>query len=47
VPGEFAIERIELEVWWGSGAGRRTIAMSSYRRRVLTPEEVAQMMAAL
>jgi general secretion pathway protein I len=45
-PGEFALERIELEVWWGSGAGRRTLAMSSYRRRVLTPDEVAQLAAA-
>jgi len=45
-PGEFALERLELEVWWVSGAGRRTLAMSSYRRRVLTPEEVARLAAA-
>ena len=45
-PGEFALERLELEVWWGLGAGRRTLAMSSYRRHALTPEEAAQMVAA-
>jgi general secretion pathway protein I len=46
VPGEFALERLELEVWWVSGAGRRTLAMSSYRRRVLTADEVANLAAA-
>jgi len=46
VPGEFALERLDLEVWWGAGAGRRTLAMSSYRRHVLTPEEAAQMAVA-
>jgi hypothetical protein len=43
VPGEFALERLDLEVWWGSGAGRRTLAMASYRRHALTVDEAAQM----
>jgi type II secretion system protein I len=43
VPGEFALERLDLEVWWGSGAARRKLALSSYRRHVLTVEEAAQM----
>jgi hypothetical protein len=46
VPGEFALERLDLEVWWTSGAGRHTLALSSYRRHTLTPGEAAQMVAA-
>jgi general secretion pathway protein I len=42
VPGEFALERLDLEVWWVSGASRRTLAMSSYRRHALTADEAAQ-----
>jgi general secretion pathway protein I len=46
VPGEFALERLDLEVWWGSGAGRRTLAMSAYRRHALTVDEAAEMAVA-
>lgn len=45
-PGEFALERLDLQVWWGSGAGRRTLAMSAYRRHTLTPDDVALLVAA-
>jgi type II secretory pathway pseudopilin PulG len=46
VPGEFALERLDLEVWWGSGASRRTLALTSYRRHALTPDEAGQLVAA-
>jgi len=44
-PGDFALERLDLEVWWGAGAGRRTLAISSYRRHALTQDEVVQLAA--
>ena len=34
-PGDFALDRVQLEVWWMSGAQRRTFALESYRRRTL------------
>ena len=40
MPGEFALDRIQLEVWWMSGPTRRTLALEGYRRRVLKPEDV-------
>jgi general secretion pathway protein I len=46
VVGEFALERLDLEVWWAAGASRRTLTMSSYRRHVLTADEAAQLAAA-
>ena len=46
VPGEFALERLDLEVWWGAGAGRRTLALTSYRRHTITPDDAAQLVAA-
>ena len=46
VVGEFALERLDLEVWWGAGASRRTLALSSYRRHLLTQDEAAQALAA-
>lgn len=38
-PGVPAIERIQLEVWWQSGAGRRTMKLEAYRRAKLTVVE--------
>ena len=37
-PGQFALDRIELEVWWTSGSQRRTLTLDTYRRRLLRPE---------
>jgi general secretion pathway protein I len=39
-PGQFALERVELEVWWKSGAQQRTFTLDSYRRRVLRPADI-------
>ncbi len=40
VPGEFALDRMSLEIWWMSGPLRRTMALEGYRRRVLKPEDM-------
>jgi general secretion pathway protein I len=40
-PGELALDRIELEIWWMSGQQRRTFTLDSYRRRAIRPEDVA------
>ena len=39
-PGDFALDRIQMEVWWISGPQRRTFALESYRRRTLRPEDM-------
>ena len=38
-PGTLVLDRIELEVWWSGGAGRRTFALSGYRMRMLTQRD--------
>jgi general secretion pathway protein I len=40
VPGEIALDRIELEVWWLSGSQRRTFALDAYRPHVLRPQDL-------
>ncbi len=40
-PGQLALDRIELEVWWGSGDRRRMFALEAFRSRVLKPGDVA------
>jgi hypothetical protein len=40
-PGDFTLDRIQLEIWWMSGAQRRTFPLESYRRRSLRPEDLA------
>ncbi len=39
-PGQTALERIELQVWWMSGAQRRTFTLDALRPHVLRPEDV-------
>ena len=39
--GDFALDRIQLEVWWMDGAHRRTFGLESYRRRILREADVA------
>ena len=34
-PGDFALDRVQLEIWWMAGSQRRTFSLESYRRRVL------------
>jgi general secretion pathway protein I len=40
VPGEFALDRIELEIWWMAGGTRRTFALEGYRRRIMRAEDL-------
>ncbi len=39
--GQARIDRLELEVWWKTGATVRTFTVDGYRPHVLTPEDVA------
>ena len=41
-PGELALDRIQLEVWWMEGEQRRTFTLDGFRRRALRPEEIPQ-----
>lgn len=34
-PGQMALDRIQLEVWWTSGVQRRTFTLDAFRPRVL------------
>jgi type II secretion system protein I len=45
VPGTASIEKIQLEVWWRSGAGRRTMPLEAYRRSRLTIAETEWMVS--
>ena len=38
--GQPSLQRIELEIWWMSGAERRTFTLEAFRPHLLTPEEV-------
>ena len=40
-PGTPILERIELEIWWMSGAQRRTFVLEGFRRAIMTPDEAA------
>jgi type II secretion system protein I len=42
VPGSTALDRLELEVWWRSGANIRTYTLDAYRPRVIKPDDVAE-----
>ena len=39
-PGQMALDRIELEIWWASGNEHRTFALDAFRSRVLRPQDV-------
>jgi general secretion pathway protein I len=45
-PGQFALDRIELQVWWTYGSQRHTFNLEAYRRHVLTPEDIPPVVAA-
>ncbi|HLI85991.1 MAG TPA: type II secretion system protein [Bryobacteraceae bacterium] len=40
MPGETAIERVELEVWWMSGDQRRTFQLEAYKPHTLRGEDI-------
>ncbi|MCU1235712.1 MAG: hypothetical protein JWP63_3679 [Candidatus Solibacter sp.] len=44
-PGDFTLDRIQLEIWWMNGDRRRTMQLESYRRRSLRPEDIEGEMA--
>ncbi len=39
-PGQLALDRLELQVWWTSGQQRRTFTLDAYRTRALKPEDI-------
>jgi general secretion pathway protein I len=39
-PGDTAIDRVELEVWWMSGPQRRTFNLEAYKPHTLRPEDI-------
>jgi general secretion pathway protein I len=41
IPGDWVLDRIQLEVWWMSGGQRRAFPLESYRRRKMRAEDVA------
>jgi|SRR5215472_3320868 general secretion pathway protein I len=41
--GAWVLERVELEVWWMAGGGRRTFTLDAYRRKLLRQEDLAAM----
>ncbi|HLK68888.1 MAG TPA: type II secretion system protein [Bryobacteraceae bacterium] len=38
-PGQMALDRIQLEVWWMAGTQRRTFSLDGFRPRVMKPED--------
>jgi general secretion pathway protein I len=40
-PGLWVLDRIELQVWWMAGDNRKTFQLESYRRGILTQEDLA------
>ena len=35
MPGQFSLDRVELEVWWMAGTQRRTFTLDGFRPRVM------------
>jgi hypothetical protein len=40
-PGVEVLERLELQVWWMSGARRRELSMEAFRTTTLLPPNLA------
>jgi general secretion pathway protein I len=38
-PGQMALDRIELQIWWMAGTHRRTFSLEGFRPRVLKQED--------
>jgi general secretion pathway protein I len=39
-PGQLALDRIDLQVWWSSGSQHHAFNLEAYRRHVLMPEDI-------
>jgi hypothetical protein len=39
-PGQLALDRIELVIWWANGNEHRTFTLDAFRTRVLKPADV-------
>ncbi len=39
-PGDHALDRMDLQIWWNSNAQRRTFALQGYRADVIRPEDL-------
>ena len=39
-PGDHALDRVELEIWWMNGVQRKSFSLQGYRRGTLTADEV-------
>jgi prepilin-type N-terminal cleavage/methylation domain-containing protein len=37
-PDQLVLDRIQLDVWWMTGVGRKTFTLEAFRGRMLTPE---------
>jgi hypothetical protein len=44
-PGQYALDRLEFQVWWMSGPTRRTFTLEAFRPRILRPEDLAPAVA--
>jgi general secretion pathway protein I len=44
-PGLPALERIQLEIWWKTATGRKTMRLEAYRRTLLTAVDAEWMQA--
>jgi hypothetical protein len=40
IPGQLALDRIGLEVWWETGGQRRSLNLEAFRPRILKPEDI-------
>jgi hypothetical protein len=40
-PGQLALDRIELAIWWANGNEHRTFTLDAFRTRVLRPVDMA------
>jgi hypothetical protein len=43
--GQSGLDRLELEIWWKSGATTRTYTIDGYRPRPIKPEDVGALAA--
>jgi general secretion pathway protein I len=39
-PGEWIVDRVQLEIWWMDGQTRRAFALEGYRRGMLRPGDL-------
>lgn len=43
IDNDFALDRIDLEVWWMAGQQRRSLRLEGYRKRLMKPEDLEEM----